>query len=92
MKNPLDTLYAHHQEAQDLYDQTDNLDARNELAHTLTCTKDLIYRLESGEVVLFQEINEVIAHARSRLDAAYKFIEPYSDTERSPDFNRQEND
>ncbi len=92
MKNPLDSLYAHHAEAQELFDQTNNQDAKDELAQTLTCTKELICRLESGEVVLFKEINDVTAHARGRIDAAYKLIEPYADTDRSPTFNEINND
>lgn len=87
MKNPLDALYAHHEEAEQLFAQSEDIHARNELAQSLTCTRDLIYRLESGEVVMIQEIDEIIAFARAKLEAAYKILEPVADTERSPEYN-----
>jgi hypothetical protein len=94
MKNPLDALYAHHEEAEQLFAQSEDIHARNELAQSLTCTRDLIYRLESGEVVMIQEIEEIIALARSKLDTAYKMIDGVADTLRSGELNpnQDEND
>ena len=87
MKNPLDSLYATHQEADELWQQTDNMEAKDILTPTICVTRNLIYRLEAGETIMFPEIEEVIAIARSRIDSAYKLIEPYSDTLRSGELN-----
>jgi hypothetical protein len=35
MKNPLDALYAHHEEAEQLFAQSEDIHARNELAHEI---------------------------------------------------------
>lgn len=83
MTNPLDTLYSLHQESEDLFSNSSNIEARDELSQSLTCTRDLIYRLESGEVVTLQEIEEVVAHARAKLDAAIQIVDPVAPTQRS---------
>jgi hypothetical protein len=87
MKNPLDSLYAIHEETENLFTNAVNPDAVNEAAQSLCCTRDLIYRLESGEVVMIQEIEEIIAFARSKLDTAYKMIDGVADTLRSGELN-----
>jgi hypothetical protein len=89
MKNPLDSIYATHQEAEELYHQTDNQEAKDLLNPTICTTRNLIYRLEAGETIMFPEIEEVIAIARSRIDSAYKLIDAIADTERSADFNQE---
>jgi hypothetical protein len=83
MKNPLDSLYATHQEADELWQQTDNMEAKDILTPTICVTRNLIYRLEAGETIMFPEIEEVIAIARSRIDSAYKLIDAIADTLRS---------
>lgn len=94
MKNPLDSLYAIHEETENLFTNAVNPDAVNEAAQSLCCTRDLIYRLESGEVVMIQEIDEIISFARTKLDTAYKMIDGVADTLRSGELNpnQDEND
>ena len=83
----LNTLYADHETAEALFAESSDPHVKNELAQLLCCTRDLIYRLESGEAVPDEEIDEIVVMAQVKLEAAYRLSGEVADTLRSEDIS-----
>lgn len=79
----LDQLHNLHDEATNLFDHTENVDAKNEVAQCLCSIKAALFVLEAGGQMPEWEITMVIDHAHKKIAAAIGLLEPVPDTERS---------
>jgi hypothetical protein len=77
----LDQLHAIHQEATDLFEHTDNKEARNELSQTLCVLRTMIFVIEGGGELQSVELSEAIDHAHQKIQAALAISEPQPDNQ-----------
>lgn len=90
MRHYLSELHAAHETARNIFDNTANPDARNELAQCLSTTGMLIPLLEAGEPVDAEfeaDILLALECAREKVEKALGMLDEVPDTLRSEDIS-----